>query len=220
MARRERRSEHRIEALGKVPILDVADWSAELKMSLAGSRIVLPYTLLGLDFDYISCYATGHMSGKKGCKMPPRRRLSDCLWCHKPIPKFEGRKAYGKVVGKGGPIGRTRYCCTECSVQSMRNRRLVGVYGITASDWDNILASQDNKCPGCLRTSSGGREEWHTDHEHVDGYDQMSAETKRLFLRGILCGSCNKILGLAKDKHETLIRLSQYLVGTKRATIL
>ena len=40
----------------------------------------------------------------------------------------------------------------------------------------------------------------HVDHDHITGK-----------VRGLLCGSCNRALGLIKDNLETLVRLQKYL---------
>lgn len=65
--------------------------------------------------------------------------------------------------------------------------------------------NQNGKCPGCQRSLSGiAKRHHHADHDH----------TTKTF-RGILCGKCNGVIGLADDNIETLENLIQYLKESK-----
>jgi hypothetical protein len=74
--------------------------------------------------------------------------------------------------------------------------RLRARYGITAKDRSALLLKQRNRCGGCRKP----KQKWVVDHSH---------KTKKV--RGILCNSCNLILGHAKDSPNTLRRLACYL---------
>lgn len=64
---------------------------------------------------------------------------------------------------------------------------------------------QDGRCPGCQRPLSEiDKRHHHADHCH---------ETK--IFRGILCGKCNGVIGLADDNIETLENLITYLKESK-----
>jgi hypothetical protein len=76
-----------------------------------------------------------------------------------------------------------------------RNRYLRREYGITLVEFDTLLASQDGKCMGCCE-----RIPTDLDHNHTNGK-----------IRGILCHSCNLILGHAKDNPTVLESLAYYL---------
>ena len=70
-------------------------------------------------------------------------------------------------------------------------------YGITKDEFYEILEKQDNKCAICCTAidKSG-----HVDHCH---------KTKKI--RGILCASCNKGLGMFKDSLINLSNAIEYL---------
>ena len=74
-------------------------------------------------------------------------------------------------------------------------------YGITLEDYDNILESQSGKCAICDSDSPGGKKgRFAVDHDH---------ETKKI--RGLLCGTCNILLGHSKDNTNILLKAIQYL---------
>lgn len=70
-------------------------------------------------------------------------------------------------------------------------------YGITKSQYDTLFVEQDGKCAICGQQSS---EKLQTDHNHITGE-----------VRGLLCGTCNKVLGLVKDNQNTLHKMLEYL---------
>lgn len=74
-------------------------------------------------------------------------------------------------------------------------------YGITAEEYDGMLKAQDGRCRGCPRTPEEAGT-LHVDHCHKTGRN-----------RGLLCGDCNRVLGLVRDEPETLERLAAYLRG-------
>lgn len=80
------------------------------------------------------------------------------------------------------------------SQRGSRRRR----YGLTSTEYDQMLESQDSMCAGC--GDPFGDTTPHVDHDH---------ETGRV--RGLLCGSCNKTLGMAFESTERLLGLVRYL---------
>lgn len=76
-------------------------------------------------------------------------------------------------------------------------------YGLQPGEWKAMFDAQECKCGICGSLEHGGRH-WHTDHCHATGK-----------VRGILCHSCNHLLGGAKDKVEILIKAIGYLQATK-----
>jgi hypothetical protein len=73
-------------------------------------------------------------------------------------------------------------------------------YGLTQEAWDAMFAAQGHRCATCHTVSLNGKAKWHTDHCHETGV-----------VRGILCGLCNKALGLLKDNTSTLSNAISYL---------
>lgn len=74
-------------------------------------------------------------------------------------------------------------------------------YGLTAREYDELLASQGGRCAICGIESPGGNtSRFHVDHDHASGR-----------VRGLLCICCNQMLGTARDQPDTLRRGAEYL---------
>lgn len=73
-------------------------------------------------------------------------------------------------------------------------------YGITKEEYFKLLERQSGVCAIC------GRE----DHEHYDNFaidhDHETGE-----IRGLLCRSCNLLVGYAKDDPYLLLSAAEYL---------
>lgn len=75
-------------------------------------------------------------------------------------------------------------------------------YGIGATEYAALLAAQDGVCAICGRTASGRKDstELCVDHCHTSNQ-----------IRGLLCHSCNRGIGLLQDSAEVLERAADYL---------
>ena len=80
--------------------------------------------------------------------------------------------------------------------------RYLRKYRITRFQYDRLVADAGGRCAVCGETPSGSRHEsrLHIDHDHI---------TEKV--RGLLCGRCNKALGLAKDDVHILQAMINYL---------
>ncbi|MGH9652577.1 MAG: endonuclease domain-containing protein [Bryobacteraceae bacterium] len=87
---------------------------------------------------------------------------------------------------------------TRCRTHTARN--LHSRYGMSTSDYDTLLARQQGACAGCGRLHHPDNV-LHVDHDHT-------SET----VRGLLCNSCNSVLGFAHDDPTILYALVAYLV--------
>jgi hypothetical protein len=83
-----------------------------------------------------------------------------------------------------------------------RTARLLRKYGITANEYDAMLAAQGGGCAVCERKP--GKTPHHVDHDHA---------TRRV--RGILCHQCNWYVGTIDADPGVLDRLRNYLADTK-----
>lgn len=126
-----------------------------------------------------------------------------------PRPKLRYCK-YGHDIAE---VGRQGSCCSECrrnktrtyrdknkdkvNNQSNGHKRLKR-YGITELIYEGMKQQQGNRCAIC--GSSPTKRELAIDHDHKTGK-----------VRGLLCGLCNSMLGLAKDKVEILQAGIEYL---------
>lgn len=83
-------------------------------------------------------------------------------------------------------------------------RRVQDVYGLAPGDYDRLLAIQNGLCAICGPVSGrkGGTRRLSVDHDHVTGH-----------VRGLLCMSCNDILGLYHDDPNVFIRGARYLLN-------
>lgn len=90
-----------------------------------------------------------------------------------------------------------------------RTRETMRRHGLSQEQMDEWVSSQGGVCaicgglPGKIgRSTSPGR--LHIDHCHSTGK-----------IRGLLCGRCNTMLGLAKDDPDILVRAINYLAKAK-----
>lgn len=96
---------------------------------------------------------------------------------------------------------RARVADGRITPELRRMRRLLADYGITAEQYEAMLAAQGDGCAICGddgSTSRGGL--LHVDHCHRSGA-----------VRGLLCESCNLALGKFKDDSALLRRAAEYL---------
>lgn len=85
-----------------------------------------------------------------------------------------------------------------------RNTEFKSRYGITLLDWEQLFAGQDGLCAICLiemvregrKTNSA-----QVDHDHTTGK-----------IRGLLCLTCNILLGAARDSETILLSARDYLI--------
>lgn len=74
------------------------------------------------------------------------------------------------------------------------------IYNITLEEYNAMFIKQEECCLGCKQHRSILKRDLCVDHCHVTGK-----------VRGLLCDSCNKALGLIKDNKDTLLNLITYL---------
>lgn len=86
--------------------------------------------------------------------------------------------------------------------ERLKYKHILDTYGLTREQYDQMFESQGRKCRICKRNKPGGKGHWHVDHDHKIGPK---------FVRGILCITCNNMLGSARDSAEVLRRGADYL---------
>ena len=82
--------------------------------------------------------------------------------------------------------------------------RKLRTYNISQADYENMVLTQENKCAVC-QTSASNTDKGilDIDHCHSSGV-----------VRGLLCGHCNRGIGLMKDNPDILIKAANYLKRT------
>lgn len=86
------------------------------------------------------------------------------------------------------------------NIEHIRDYKLRVRYGITFEEKCRMIVAQGNKCAGCGYVFSD-QNSAHVDHDHNTGK-----------IRGILCRSCNTVLGYVDDDIEVLKSLRNYLI--------
>lgn len=81
-----------------------------------------------------------------------------------------------------------------------RNKNLISRYGITVNDYNLMLKTQNGQCAICGITECPTNKSFSVDHCHITGK-----------VRGLLCSTCNRALGLLKDNKIVLKAALDYL---------
>jgi hypothetical protein len=113
--------------------------------------------------------------------------------------KMSGHKRkYDEAAKEWHGAYRKKY--QEKNRELMRSKRMFKRYGITQVEYDRLLKIQNHKCAICGKAKNGSRPHFDIDHNHESGR-----------VRGLLCGSCNRGLGLIGDAIDRLLNTINYL---------
>lgn len=121
-------------------------------------------------------------------------RHTACKWCSAKLSDRELKRAW--IYGK--------YRCEKCSGEYLHKYQIRKV-GCSSELYNKLLESQGGKC-GICKAVQGHKSKFGTacrlavDHSH---------QTKKV--RGLLCNSCNRGLGLFQDSANLLRAAADYL---------
>ena len=118
------------------------------------------------------------------------KRMSRCKAC-----KTAAHREYRKERG----YDAVRYWKNPTAE---RERHLVRKYGVTLTDYASMLASQDGECAVCGKKQERA---FDVDHDHATGA-----------VRGLLCTSCNRMIGHSGDSPERLRSAAAYLESFRK----
>lgn len=100
---------------------------------------------------------------------------------------------------------RVKYCA-RCEAAVKRERsdaqhraRVAATYGLALDGYDRLYLAQGGRCYICRR-ATGKTRRLAVDHDHKTGK-----------VRGLLCKSCNTMLGHARDDPMMFFRAASYL---------
>jgi hypothetical protein len=106
-----------------------------------------------------------------------------------------------------------RHTCIRCrgrkhppmDKRKNSNNRLKVTYGITLDEYDKLFDAQRGLCAICGQPEThtsryGGVFRLAVDHNHTTGN-----------IRGLLCSTCNRAVGLLKDNTAVLLKAVAYL---------
>lgn len=83
--------------------------------------------------------------------------------------------------------------------EAAHERRVQSTYGLPPGTYGILYNFQGRTCAGCRR-AKGISKKLAVDHDHSTGR-----------VRGLLCSTCNRLLGHFRDDPETFLRLAAYL---------
>jgi len=143
----------------------------------------------------------------------------ECTQCKQVQPRenFPDAKYRGKSYSNGPRGGKSSHCkaCNNLRAKvwakgnpekvalNARKRHLSAKFGISIEDFNVMLLEQNNSCVicGCGIASERSRQQnFCVDHNHATGA-----------VRGLLCDSCNLVLGYANDDVKLLKKCITYL---------
>lgn len=132
---------------------------------------------------------------------PEIRRAAQARWYKKNAERIRAKNA---SIAKERVIKHREYY--KKHPEKLKLRWLKSGYKMTLEDYDRILASQDGACAICNgHDGDKKRGRLCVDHDHSTGS-----------VRGLLCGRCNMMLGLAKDSVENLLAAIMYLIRDEK----
>ena len=91
----------------------------------------------------------------------------------------------------------------EANPQKIKGNKLRSKYGIELEDYNDMFVLQNGKCAICGKHQTELKKALHIDHCHSTGK-----------IRGLLCGNCNRGIGMLKDDIENLKCAILYLNKT------
>lgn len=123
----------------------------------------------------------------------------------------------------GRQSGRLMSQCIDCLriiqkdrgyTRQMKSVVLERKYGVTIEQFDSMMWSQDGKCAICERqlTEDTGKGKTTTacvDHCHETGE-----------IRGLLCGNCNRALGLFQDNIDIMKKAQKHITRSACSSLL
>jgi hypothetical protein len=90
----------------------------------------------------------------------------------------------------------------------MRSKALKTNFGIDIDRYERILATQGGVCAICGALPSERTRAFAVDHDHACCPSQQTCGN---CIRGIICSSCNLILGAIGDRIDVIIGMARYL---------
>lgn len=105
------------------------------------------------------------------------------------------RKKYKQT--EAGKKANAKYLAKPTTKLLRKNQRMMKRYGIDMNDYEKLYREQKGKCAIC----GIKKEKLDIDHCHFTNE-----------IRGLLCGSCNRALGLMKDNIDFFNKAIKYLI--------
>lgn len=81
-------------------------------------------------------------------------------------------------------------------------------HGLSWKQYDALVAAANGKCQICGKPDGDGKNRLHVDHDHRCCSGSASCGK---CVRGLLCGNCNRALGMMHDDVDRLLHAAIYL---------
>jgi hypothetical protein len=130
-----------------------------------------------------------------------RKRKNDYRHKHREEINAKSREKYSQKTSNKQEYGR------EYRRKNREHRKDIALkysFGISLEEYNKIFDRQEGKCAICGIPRNETNKDFAVDHNHETGE-----------IRGLLCLYCNRMLGDAKDKVETLRKGIEYLEKLK-----
>lgn len=122
-------------------------------------------------------------------------KLKFCCRCYKRKPFDEFHKLYSSKDG-------LQLRCKPCQAEAT----LISRYGITRDEYMALYLKQNGCCAICeMPYPALTKDGLHVDHKH--------GNRNVRYVRGLLCGNCNRGLGVFQESIDLLDKASRYLAG-------
>ena len=149
---------------------------------------------------------TNHINAYRSINVNIYPTTKTCSKCHqdKSLEDFTRQKR-----GRYGRMAQCKHCVTEyqreynktdAGKKSASNRKIRYRFGVSDEEWTKMFNEQNGCCKICGRHHTEFDRQLSVDHCHKTGK-----------IRGLLCGSCNRAIGLLGDSKELLIKAANYL---------
>jgi hypothetical protein len=133
----------------------------------------------------------------RGDKPYRRGWCTDCLNAWQRERTKHGAKGGRAAAARGDWL---RNMAPEAKARYIRDANLKALYGISLVQYERLLEQQDGVCAICDRPPRG-RPVLDVDHDHLTG-----------LVRGLLCGNCNRAVGLLDDNPELFDKAKAYIL--------
>jgi hypothetical protein len=125
------------------------------------------------------------------------RLANICKVCHLSNSKKRLKDPKNKERAK---LSQKKWRADPKNKRANLSSRYKAKYGITLDTYEEMLASQDNKCYLCGNEENYNGKPLYVDHCHTSGK-----------IRKLLCQHCNTGLGMFRDNPELLIKAADYV---------
>lgn len=179
------------QCFGRLTVLGLANRTAsgrvwEVECRCGNRRYVCTNKLRSGEHVSCGCLRAERMRARHvACRVHVVDGHKKCVRCKQMLP-VESFSKSGKTLN--GLQGR----CKSCSAVYECRRK----FGVTIEEAEAlVILRQSTTCAVCFSA-----DDLHIDHDHQTGR-----------IRGILCGHCNRALGMLRDDPERILRLLQHL---------